>query len=589
VIVGFEKTTSLDAFGLSVLVEKGALRRITFGGHEVVRLIDYPVRDANWGTLSMVTENQNASGKTLLRHFRTADGAIQGRFDASIAPAANGVRISADLVLTATRQTLVNRAGFIVLHPLAGVVGEPLCVRHADGRTENLCFPTQISPAQPVLDITGINHRVGDIEVSIVFGGEVFEMEDQRNWTDASFKTYCRPLALPRPYDLYAGAETRQSITVTLTRLATAARHVAPDRHGVASVMPEVLLAHEDAITGAPHPEIASTGARGVLLRADAGMGALPGLDLLPDCAITLELVTGQDAATDITAAHKAVTEAGLKVKRAVALTRDYLKSHQPAGPWPGGPAPMDMVAMVRHAFPGVRVGGGALSNFTEFNRCPPDPALVDFVTFGTTAIVHAADDLSVIETLEAIPQVIASTRALSGELPLHLGLMSIAMRSNPYGAGVVPNPHGERLPMAMADPRQYTPFAAAFAIALAAACVRGGVASFAPAMTGGPLGMAGEDGPWPLWHAVAALAALSGASVMVDGASASGLITIKGKGRRGIAGVSANLGPAHADIDGPAVLVPVGASADWIDGAGSGGPLTLAPMTAAILREVTA
>ena len=27
--------------------------------------------------------------------------------------------------------------------------------------------------------------------------GDSFEMEDHRNWTDASFKTYVRPLALP--------------------------------------------------------------------------------------------------------------------------------------------------------------------------------------------------------------------------------------------------------------------------------------------------------------------------------------------------------------------------------------------------------
>jgi len=31
-------------------------------------------------------------------------------------------------------------------------------------------------------------------------------MEDQRNWTDASYKTYVRPLALPWPYTLATGA-----------------------------------------------------------------------------------------------------------------------------------------------------------------------------------------------------------------------------------------------------------------------------------------------------------------------------------------------------------------------------------------------
>ena len=35
--------------------------------------------------------------------------------------------------------------------------------------------------------------------------GDAFEMEDQRNWMDASYKTYVRPLALPWPYTIAQG------------------------------------------------------------------------------------------------------------------------------------------------------------------------------------------------------------------------------------------------------------------------------------------------------------------------------------------------------------------------------------------------
>ena len=37
--------------------------------------------------------------------------------------------------------------------------------------------------------------------------GDVFETEDQRNWTDASFKTYCPPLRLPFPRPFEDGEE----------------------------------------------------------------------------------------------------------------------------------------------------------------------------------------------------------------------------------------------------------------------------------------------------------------------------------------------------------------------------------------------
>lgn len=47
--------------------------------------------------------------------------------------------------------------------------------------------------------------------------GDTFEMEDQRNWTDASYKTYVRPLALPWPYLIAKGDAVDQTITLTVS------------------------------------------------------------------------------------------------------------------------------------------------------------------------------------------------------------------------------------------------------------------------------------------------------------------------------------------------------------------------------------
>jgi hypothetical protein len=94
---------------------------------------------------------------------------------------------------------------------------------------------------------------------------------------------------------------------------------------------------------------------------------------------------------------------------------------------------------------------------------------------------------------------------------------------------------------------------------------------------------MADQDGVWPVWHAVAALAALAGAEVTVEGGP-EGLVVIRGPGRRGVAGVAANLGPGEAQVAG-AVRIPEGAAPGWIDAPGPGGVVTLPPMTAAILR----
>ena len=47
--------------------------------------------------------------------------------------------------------------------------------------------------------------------------GDAFEMEDQRNWTDASYKTYVRPLALPWGYTLAKGSRHEQSVRLSFT------------------------------------------------------------------------------------------------------------------------------------------------------------------------------------------------------------------------------------------------------------------------------------------------------------------------------------------------------------------------------------
>ena len=46
--------------------------------------------------------------------------------------------------------------------------------------------------------------------------GDIFEMEDQRNWTDASYKTFSTPLRIPFPVEVTAGTRIRQAVTLSL-------------------------------------------------------------------------------------------------------------------------------------------------------------------------------------------------------------------------------------------------------------------------------------------------------------------------------------------------------------------------------------
>lgn len=217
---------------------------------------------------------------------------------------------------------------------------------------------------------------------------------------------------------------------------------------------------------------------------------------------MTLEVVLGEDArALDQLAAD--LGEAGLLPDRMVALPGSCLKSHQPEAPWPEGMTPGDAAAAAARAFPQSEFGVGMLTFFTELNRCHPAAGLGNF---GTSAIVHAADDRSVMQTLEALPDVFATAHAIAGDRPLRLGLIAIGMRTNPNGAATMPNPDGERIPMAAEDPRHATDFAARFAEGAWREAAAGGVAELALAMPSGPFGIQRDRRPFPIAATIAAL-----------------------------------------------------------------------------------
>ena len=113
-------------------------------------------------------------------------------------------------------------------------------------------------------------------------------------------------------------------------------------------------------------------------------------------------------------------------------------------------PAWAELAAAARAAFPGIPVGGGMFSYFTELNRKRPPAGLFDFVGHTICPLVHAGDDLSLTEGLEALPYIFKTTRSFAGDTPYWLFPTTIAMRQNPYGAAPAENPH--------AGPRRHGP-----------------------------------------------------------------------------------------------------------------------------------
>lgn len=490
---------------LTCNVEDGALRTIRIDGVEVLRGISTPVRDADWATLAEEDVHETENDGALRFTASVADGALDVATTYRIDPAT--ARISATFEAHARRDIVLNRAGFTLLHQLDGVRGSALSILHPDGGETKTAFPLTVTPSQPAMNIAGLDHVVDGVTVSLRMTGDVFEMEDQRNWTDASFKTYCRPLASPRPFTLAAGETIHQTLTLSCVA-GDRTPPTPPPAAAAPATKPRVALATQaDWWRSGDAGVLKSSGAQALHIRAQTGedpgwienamtAARSAGMD------VTLEVIIDGSTAP-IAALAATLAAAGHRPDRVTALSTDYMKSHQPGGPWPDGPTPSDAARAARTAFPQAGIGVGMLTYFPEFNRCRPDPDQGDFATFGTTAITHAADDLSVRQTLEALPDVFSTARGIAGKRPLRLGLCAIGMRTNPYGAATVPNPDVRRIAMAQDDPRQSTGFAAKFARDVWEAAGRAGVTELALAAPSGPFGIRRDGADLPIADAV--------------------------------------------------------------------------------------
>ncbi|MFM9105915.1 MAG: hypothetical protein ACKOWF_04375, partial [Chloroflexota bacterium] len=222
----------LRAGPLSATLENGDLRYVKLDGEPVVLRLYGAIRDRNWDTIeprfTRYEVRQEAGGFRVEYTAECVGGEADFAWTGEITGTADGT-IRAVFDGEARKPFARNRIGWCVLHPME-CAGLPAMTETPDGVVSG-AFPDAIMPWQPFFDMRSISHptRNGG-RVTIHFEGDLFEMEDQRNWTDASFKTYSTPLRVPYPVQLQAGDRVRQVVTIT-ARAAT--RPVAGGEQGV--------------------------------------------------------------------------------------------------------------------------------------------------------------------------------------------------------------------------------------------------------------------------------------------------------------------------------------------------------------------
>jgi len=547
----------LAAGPLQVDFEGGQLRYVRFAGHEVLRGISFLVRDRYWGTYPFEVKDLEVA---------TNSEQFVVRYNGRAAPFDGDLRVAVEIVgeaagrlsFTATGapvgDLVTNRTGFVVLHPLRGLAGARVEVEHASGPRVAHVLPELVSPHEPITDISAISHTVAPgLTARVELTGDVYDMEDQRNWTDASFKTYIRPLSRPKPYILAAGVPIAQSVTVVVDGHAQAAKPAPPgvvtpaERLGK---VPRIALCVESDDAEASVSLVANLGCPVDII----GRPRLP-----EDIRKLANVAAASGGHLDLQFAIPGVhpsdelqpwAEVGALADVASVLVSPYrLYPLRPDGEAMGSASLAAIADATRTAFPQAFVGGGTMTGFTEFNRNPPPLEAVDFVVHGTSAIVHSADDRSVAETLQALPYIFQSGRVLAGRLPYRVGPATIGLTLNPDGPPRQSS--GGRATMVRDDPRQRGLFAAAWTVGYAAAAIAADVQSFAPGHVSGELGLFEPDGSLrPAFHIVRLFAQLVGQQAY----ALSGLPQGCAGFRAGDCTLVANISPDLVDVQLPRV-----------------------------------
>jgi hypothetical protein len=445
---------SLRAGPLTLSYENGDLRSVRLGRHQVVQRIYAAVRDRDWGTVPNEISNERIeAGSDSFRityHVKNRQDDIHFEWDALITGLEDGT-VSFSFEGEAITSFQHSRIGFCILHPVLECAGLTCRIDRVDGPPRSGVFPRFIAPGQPVEpfnEMAGMTYAVlPGVEVELRFTGDIFEMEDQRNWTDASYKTFCTPLRLGYPHCITAGTKVAQSVTLRLTGDWKAGLEAAPQAGAD-------LIVNLDLESAKPIPGIglgaASHGealtAREIARLRDLNLSHLR-LDLAPsqpgwrsglqrvsgearEISVPLEiaLLLSSDAEAELDQLTAQVGVVKPDVCRWLVFhTAELVPSEK-------------LVRQARERLalctPGVPVGSGSDAGFYEFNTERRVTDALDFVAYPLNPQTHAFDNASLVQTLPVQAVTAESTRQFAGLRPIVISPITLKMRFNPYAVG---------------------------------------------------------------------------------------------------------------------------------------------------------
>jgi len=211
----------LRAGPIRLKFENGELRYLRVGEKEIVRRIYFSVRDGNWGTaLPKFSQMQVEKGDdhfTIHLAARHTLGALDFQWKGTVTGAADG-KITFHATGTPNADFDSNRIGLCVLFGARSLSGQDF---QTDGKFPHATFPLLVSAKLVGERFHTLTYATPDgLKVSCKMQNATFDMEDQRNWGDNSWKAYG-----PLPYaykHVTKGDEKSQTVTISVNGAKTA-------------------------------------------------------------------------------------------------------------------------------------------------------------------------------------------------------------------------------------------------------------------------------------------------------------------------------------------------------------------------------
>ena len=463
----FEKFT-INKF--SLLRDNLFLRSIKYNNIEILKLISFLVRDKNWNNYSpeIIKTSSYNKDKKLHFEFDLKYGDVeQLEVKLLLSIGSNSVKLIANGKFLTDFWT--NRIGFNLLLPLDGVVNQQVIVSKSDHTTETLKYPLIIQPDQPMVKFNNLSYEMFDsIALNIRFDGIHFEMEDQRNWGDASYKIYSGSLLDPFPYKENKNSDFHQEIEITVREknnslVTTSNQNILPNNIKEEYAMPKIGIKVDNETNGI---DLLNVDFLYHLVDFENNTeSSKPNFNHLPIYLVAL-IDHSKKVEVIIKDIKDYIVANKINVNKLLICPKIYLNSFQPAGQWPSVPKLGDYYKEAKIQLPDVHIFSGMVTNFTELNRKKPDGDF-DGINFSFTPIVHDASDYGVLDTPNSIKFILHSINNFTKDTPIHIGPMTLGMHFNPYGEKLAPNIDKVRLEMTDLDPRHDSLFSLNWTIAV--------------------------------------------------------------------------------------------------------------------------